>query len=132
MAGAFAFLQSSSVQLTAFQRFIFFLVIAFLVLSIIFSVLSMLIESIPMPPSSSAIAQMLSDIFDQPESEFNERLNGLLADTIDPWIIVNSSLLDKIGKKGAKIRVGQEALLCAAGGLAILTLLVLFFPLATK
>lgn len=132
MAGAFAFLQSSSVQLTVGQKFLFFLVISALVLSIAFAVGSMLVESIPMPPTSGKMSEMLGDILQKPESELDERYDGLLSDTINPWIAVNSSLLHKIEGKGGKIKVSQEALLAAAAGLALLTLLVLFCPPATK
>lgn len=132
MAGAFAFLQSSSVQLTVWQKVNFFLVIAALVLSIAFSVCSMLVESIPIPTASSKICEMLTDVFHKLESESGERYDGLLADIIDPWNVVNRSLLEKIAGKGGKIKVSQEALLAAAAGLCILTLLVLFCPPATK
>lgn len=132
MAGAFAFLQSSSVQLTVVQKFIFFLIIAALVLSIAFAVYSMLVESIPMPPTSSKICEMLTDLLPQSDSELERRYDGLIADIIDPWVAVNGSLLGKIAGKGGKIKVSQVALLAAAAGLTILTLLVLFCPPATK
>jgi hypothetical protein len=125
MAATFAFLQSSSVKLVLEQKIGLSVVVILLVISISLAVFSMLIEDIPMPPTSSNVARMVTDALRQNETELTERFIGLLADTIDPWIQVNDTLIKKIKRKGEKVKWSQYSLLFAAISLSLLTISVL-------
>jgi lipopolysaccharide export LptBFGC system permease protein LptF len=125
MAAAFAFLQSSAVQLTSPQKWVLCAGVLFLVVAITLSVFSMLIQEVSLPPTTARAAKMVADVLAGDPKEFEERYDGLLADTIDPWVQVNAALTTVIARKGRQLLWGQRSLLLAAFSIAILTIAVL-------
>lgn len=121
MAASFAFIRNSALQLTGLERVLLLFVLASLIVSILLAVAAMFVRTVPVPPTPENIAEMVSDLLETAPKEHEERLGGLIADTINAWLPINRELRKELLVKASKLENSQWALVVAADLMAALT-----------
>ena len=121
IAASFAFIRNSALQLTGLEKTLLLLVLASLIVSILLAVTAMLVRTVPVPPTPENIAEMVTDLLETLPEEHEERLGGLIADTINAWLPINRELRRELLVKAAKLENAQRALIAAACLMATLT-----------
>lgn len=121
IAASFAFIRNSALQLTGLEKTLLLLVLASLIVSILLAVTAMLVRTVPVPPTPENIAEMVTDLLETLPEEHEERLGGLIADTINAWLPINRELRKELLVKAAKLESAQRALIGAACLMTALT-----------
>lgn len=121
MAAAFAFVRNSALGLGTAEKLILLALVIVLIASIMVSIRAMLVRLVPVPPTSEAVAQMITELLETPPEEHVERHAALVADTINAWIPVNRQLRVDLADKAGRLAIAQRCLLGAAVLMALLT-----------
>jgi hypothetical protein len=125
IAASFAFVRNAAFQLNGVEKLFLAAVLVCLILSILLAVGAMVVRNVPMPPEPESVARMVEELLACPETEYEKRHAGILADTINAWLPVNRELRSSLGSKANKLAWGQRALLVAAVLMACLTVLTI-------
>jgi len=121
IAASFAFIRNSALQLSGLEKALLLLVLASLIVSILLAVTAMFVRTVPVPPTPENIAEMVTEMLDTPPEEHEERLGGLVADTINAWLPINRVLRKELLAKASKLENAQRALITAACLMGVLT-----------
>jgi ABC-type amino acid transport system permease subunit len=126
LAAAFTFVRNANPPLTSGLKWFLLLTVVALVASIVLALLAMLVRTVPSLPPSEQAASMVTEILEMPETELDDRYDGLVSDTVNAWLPVNGELQAANSKKASWLAASQWSLMVAGALIACITLVALF------
>lgn len=123
VAVALAYMRDGGATVLRDYQSLIILTLLALLVSVVLAVISMLVRTVPMAPSSENALAMVKDLVVRPNTELDDRYEGLLGDTLESWLPVNQALRATNGRKADWLRGSQISLLVAAALVSVVALL---------
>ena len=129
IGGVFAYIQKVDPQLQQNEKVLLGLAAFFLVVSVIFSVISLKIRTVPAPPLGGFVDKLVTDLIEcaEDDGDLITRIPALCYDQISGWRDVEIEVIESIKLKARSLKGAQIFLTVAILTVGLLTLLKIFY-----
>lgn len=129
IGGVFAYIQKVDPQLQLNEKVLLGLAAFFLVVSVIFSVISLKIRTVPAPPLGGFVDKLVTDLIEcaEDDGDLITRIPALCYDQISGWRDVEIKVVESIRLKARSLKGAQIFLTVAILTVGLLTLLKIFY-----
>jgi hypothetical protein len=129
IGGVFAYIQKVDPQLQQNEKILLGLAAFFLVVSVIFSVISLKIRTVPAPPLGGFVDKLVTDLIEcaVDDGDLITRIPALCYDQISGWRDVEIKVIESIRLKARSLKGAQIFLTVAILTVGLLTLLKIFY-----
>jgi hypothetical protein len=129
IGGVFAYIQKVDPQLQQNEKVLLGLAAFFLVVSVIFSVISLKVRTVPAPPLGGFVDKLVTDLLEcaEDDGDLITRIPALCYDQISGWRDVEINVIESIRLKARNLKGAQIFLTVAILTVGLLTLLKIFY-----